>query len=369
MIHRVLLMIICVGCVLLTTSVLSFAHERNHWTPKRVWSLKGSVVKHRVNFPVQLSTGQKFTMTGFFYFKVGRVSRCLSFKSQSQVMACLIQVNVGRKPIQTLIPGLTYNHRYWDGPRINRRNYSYAQFMARNGFVVLALDLLGSGKSDVPDGDLLTLKESSFTIAQVLFRLKSGHNPLRRSFRKVIVVGHSLGAILSVYTLGKFPHAADALVVTAWAFAPHVVLMPDIVLAALEKPYVQLPSEIRTQAFYFLSKTDPVMPIFDNRVLADQTPRGIFTQGLPLLQAMARGNADDVAFIKDFSRSNRIRVPVLVQLGEFDVLSPASLAGQEASFYPRAPKVKVQTLPRIGHSFNLHVNRLESWKRVVWWLR
>jgi len=367
MVYRLLLTIVCAACVLLVTSVVTFADDDDRSSKKS--SLIGTVVKHRVNFPVKLSTGQRLTVAGFFYFKIERVNWCFLYRTQSQVMACLIQVNMGRKPVQTLIPGLTYNHRYWDGPTINNRNYSYARFMANNGFVVLALDLLGSGKSSVPDGDVLTLTESSFTIAQVLFSLQSGRNQLGRSFGKVIVVGHSLGAILSVYTLGRFPHAADALVVTAWAFAPHVVLMPDIVLAALEKPYIQLPPEIRTQAFFFPSKTDPRVIRFDNRVLADQTPRGIFSQGLPLLQAMARGNADDVEFIKVFSRSNQIRVPVLIQLGEFDVLAPASLADQEAGFYPRAPKVKVQTLNNIGHSFNLHVNRLKSWKRVVGWLK
>ncbi|WP_447970962.1 alpha/beta hydrolase [Nitrospira sp. M1] len=369
MIYRLLMAFVSVVCALLVTTAVTFAHGNTHWTPKKVLSLRGTVVEHRVNFPVTLTTGKRLTMAGFFYFKVKRVNPCLSYNSHRWVMACLIHANVGNKPLQTLIPGLTYNHHYWNGPRINRRNYSYAQFMARKGFVVLALDLLGSGKSDVPAGDLITLNESSFTIAQVLFRLKSKNNPLRRSFRKVIVVGHSLGAILSVHTLGTFPHAADALIVTAWAYAPHVVLMPDVVQAALESPYVRFPPALRTQAFYFLSKADPSMVNFDNRFLPDQTPRGIFTQGLPLLQAMVRGNADDVEFIKNFSRSNRIRVPVLIQLGEFDVLAPASLADQEASFYPRAPTVRVQTLTGIGHSFNLHVNRFKSWNGILGWLK
>lgn len=369
MIRRMLLVIACVVCVLLATSAVTLAHEEQTWTPERVSALIGKVVKKKIKFPVKLSTGKSFEMVGFFYFKVERVKGCLSHTERKWVIACLMKKNVGKQPVQTVIHGLTYNHRYWDSKRFNGRSYSYARFMAKNGFVVLALDLLGSGKSDVPDGDLLNIKESSFTIAQILLSLKTKKNPLQRSFKKVIVVGHSLGAILSVATLGTFPQAADALVVTAWAFAPHVVLPPDLLAAALQNPYVQLPPQLREDLFYFLPKADPAVIMFDNSKIADQTPRGIFTQGLPLLEAMARGNANDIAFIKDFSRSNRIRVPVLIQLGEFDVIAPARLADQEASFYPRAPKVKVQTLSTIGHSFNLHVNNRESWKRIVQWLR
>ena len=223
--------------------------------------------------------------------------------------------------------------------------------------------------SDVPDGDLLNIDQSSFTIAQVLFSLKTQKNPLQRSFKKVIVVGHSLGAFLSVYTLGRFPHVADALIVTAWAFAPHVVLPPELIESALANSYVQLPPQVRTQSFYCLSKADPAVISFDNRFLADQTPRGIFTQGLPLLQAIARGTADDVAFIKAFTRSNLIRVPVLIQLGEFDLIAPGRLVDQEGAFYSGSPKVEVQSIAKIGHVFNLHEKNKKSWKRLVQWLK
>ena len=344
------------------------AHQQEYWNPGKIRSLKGTVLKKQVKFPVKFSTGQKFKMAGFFYFKVERVKGCLYHRDRKWVIKCLLHKNVRRKPIQVLIHGLTYNHRYWDSKRINGRSYSYARFMAKNGFVVLALDLLGSGKSDVPDGDQLNIAESSLTIAQVLFSLKSGKNPFRRSFKKIIVVGHSLGSILSVVTLGTFSSAADALVVTGWAWAPHEVLPEALVKAALQNPYVRLPPQIREDLFYFLPKADPAVIRFDNSTLPDQTPRGIFTQGLPLLQAMARGNANDVEFIKNFSRSNQIRVPVLVQLGEFDVIAPSRLADQEASFYPSASRVKVQTLSNIGHSFNLHINNKKSWKRIVRWL-
>ncbi len=347
---------------------LSSAENPTPWTPEKIYSLKGKVLKKRVSFPVVLTIGE-FKMAGFFYFKVERVSGCLHHKERKWAKLCLLQKNVGQKPLQTLIHGLTYNHRYWDSKRINGRSYSYARFMARKGFVVLALDLLGSGKSDVPNGNDLNIVESVSSIAQVLVSLKSGKNSLHCSFKKVILVGHSLGSILSVATLGAVPQAADALVVTGWAWTPHEALPETLVSSIIEGPsYVQLPPQGREAFFYFLPKTDPAVIQFDNGPLSDQTPKGIFTQGEPLLAAMARGNADDKEFIKIFSRSNQIRVPVLIQLGEFDVIAPSRLADQEAEFYPNSPKVKVQTLSNIGHVFNLHVNNQKSWKRVKRWL-
>ncbi len=368
MINRLLVLTACAVCFFLASFSVSLAQDRQAWTPARIHSLTGKVVKFQVKFPVKFTTGKKFKMAGFFYFKVKHVNRCLHHTERKWVMRCLLRKNMGRKPVQTVIHGLTYDHRYWDSKRINGQSYSYARFMAQNGFIVLALDLLGSGKSDVPNGDLLNIEQSTFTIAQVLSRLKSGDNSIHRPFKTVILVGHSLGSALSVITLGTFPRSADALVVTGWAFAPHVVLPPDLLQAALMNPYVQLPPQIRIDLFYCLRKADPAVIRFDNRNLADQTPRGIFQQGLPLLQAMAMGNADDIKFIKEFSRSNRIKVPVLVQLGEFDVIAPSRLADQEADFYPNAPKVKVQTLSNIGHSFNLHENNKKSWRRVKEWL-
>ncbi|GJL55312.1 MAG: hypothetical protein NPIRA02_24440 [Nitrospirales bacterium] len=367
MLHQLLRATVCAMCVLLLNASLSVASHKT-WTPRQVLALQHTVVKTKVNFPVRLTSGQWLTLAGFFYFKAKHVRSCIFAGSHSRLMRCLIQTNVGRKPVQTLIHGLTYDHRYWDIGRANNGNFSYARFMAKKGFVVLALDLLGSGQSPMPRGDSINITESTFTIAQVLFRLKSGNNPLGRAFKHVILVGHSLGGVLSVRTLGTFPHAADKLIVMAWAFAPHVVLPPDLVQAALVNPYVQLPSPVRTNLFYLPSQAEPRVIQFDNTFLADQTPRGIFRQGLPLLEAMARGNADDVTFTKNFSRSNRVRVPVLIQLGEFDVIAPARLARQEARFYPRAPRVNVQRLANIGHVFNFHVTNRKSWNGIVGWL-
>jgi pimeloyl-ACP methyl ester carboxylesterase len=75
-------------------------------------------------------------------------------------------------------------------------------------------------------------------------------------------------------------------------------------------------------------------------------------------------------FLEDPSvtRVDQVTSPVLVQLGERDVLAPGALAGQEAAVWSSASSVTVQVLPDIGHSFNAHRTAVHSWSGIHSWL-
>ena len=60
---------------------------------------------------------------------------------------------------------------------------------------------------------------------------------------------------------------------------------------------------------------------------------------------------------------------VLVQLGEFDVLFPASLAEGEAAHFASASSVTVQSLAGVGHDFNTHFRNHEGWRLIDEWLQ
>lgn len=130
--------------------------------------------------------------------------------------------------------------------------------MANKGYPVLALDLLGTGASTVPNGDVLNIGQSVLSLFQVLSGLKTQTSLLHRPFKRVVLVGHSVGTITSVLTLGTFPGLADLLVATGWSFAPHKVpLDPALIEAALlgQNPYVRFPDNVRTELF-----TSPRLP-------------------------------------------------------------------------------------------------------------
>src|SRR5262249_3998850 len=59
--------------------------------------------------------------------------------------------------ILVAVPGGTYTRDYWNLVVPGHSGYSFADYFARRGHVVIALDNLGTGASSRPrDGDLLT---------------------------------------------------------------------------------------------------------------------------------------------------------------------------------------------------------------------
>jgi len=311
----------------------------------------GSIEVTRVEFPVILSDNQVYTMVGFLYAKQG-IGREKCKKK--------------RDTVQVLLHGGTYNHKYWDAGTINGVDYSYARFMAERCYAVLALDRLGAGESSKPDGDFLDKDENAASIAQVLISLRANHNPTGRKFKQIALVGHSLGTFSSIYTLGAYGQLADALVATGWVNAPGVVpIDPALFQALLANPYSVLPSEARSALFYYSPSADPDVIAFDNASLADAQGRGFLLDTIEVLQARALG---DVAAIKALTLVDQVTIPVFLQLGDRDVLAPASSAVTDAAFYTGAPSVTINTLTDMGHDYNLHLNRLTGWQAIADWL-
>jgi pimeloyl-ACP methyl ester carboxylesterase len=238
--------------------------------------------------------------------------------------------------------------------------------MAKQGYPVLALDLLGTGESSVPDGDVLNITENASSLFQVLHAARSLSNPLGRKFKRIALVGHSIGTAIAVVTAGTFPGITDFLIATGWSFAPHIVpLSPELITTSLDNPHIRFPTAVREELFYFTPSARQSIINFDNRFLSDQFPRGVLVEGLPLLEALALGNFQT---IRDISRINKVNVPVLVQLGRFDVIAPPLMPEVEAELYSSSPDVSVRILERMGHSFNLHRNRLKSWRGINRWI-
>ena len=121
-----------------------------------------------LSFPIQLSDGTSQHLTGFLFFDRHNFKICHKQRSYSRVVKCLKKRFLRNRTLQVLVHGFTYNHTYWDPPKKKLPNHSYARFMAKRGYLVLALDLLGTGKSSIPDGDILNIAESVSSLAQVL---------------------------------------------------------------------------------------------------------------------------------------------------------------------------------------------------------
>jgi pimeloyl-ACP methyl ester carboxylesterase len=297
----------------------------------------GDVDVDRVDFPVTLSDGHDYRIAGFLYHRGSLRHRVL----------------------QLVVHGATYDHKYWDIDDLNGVEYSYARYMARQGYAVLAIDQMGTGSSSRPDGDSLTLDDTARALHQVIASLRTRSNPTGATFRDIALVGHSNGSLTSIYESGTY-HDADALVSTAWLHAPHPLPFdPNFVLSQLTAPYIPagtFPEPFIASTFYHLPTTDPAMVHYDyTQLQADQSRR----QFLDLL---------GTSLNPSLSRSTGVTQPTLVQLGDFDALAPSSYGASEPSFYPGVTRLTVQQLTAIGHDVNAHRDHLQSWRGIDRWL-
>jgi pimeloyl-ACP methyl ester carboxylesterase len=262
--------------------------------------------------------------------------------------------------LQLLVHGNSYDHRYWDTEQINGQDYSYARYMTERGYAILAVDLPGTGASWKPAGDDVGLDEVGSVLATIIEGLRQGGGRLSDTgFSRIVLVGHSLGAVLSIYMQATW-HPADVLVSTGVGALPPRGQSPfggDVIAAALENEYVLLPPEHRARVFYHPPTADPEVIAFDNRCLRTGMPRRVYSDAFAARADPAKSGAA------------RVRGPVYVQLGEHDAIAPASGARLERECWSGSTDVVVEELKAIGHCFNLHLNREEGWQAIDRYLR
>jgi pimeloyl-ACP methyl ester carboxylesterase len=264
-----------------------------------------------------------------------------------------------------LVHGATYNHAYWDFPTVNGESYSYARYMAAQKYAVLALDLPGAGESDKPAGGGLGLADTAGAVRQVVEAMRSGANAVAHAFGPIVLVGHSAGSIAATVAQAT-GHPADALVITASRHLVGDVLNLPVTQAILPQlfqlveafqgvPYFALPPDSRTALFYYPPAADPDVIALDNKT-ADRWTNG---QLLSTFFAFLDPGID---------QPNTVTGPVLIQLGTHDVLFPAALPEIERALWTSTTP-DIQVVEGIGHDFNLHLNRAESWEGIDAWIR
>lgn len=272
------------------------------------------------------------------------------------------------RTLQVAVHGATYNHNYWNFPAVNGEDYSYARYMALRSYAVLALDNVGAGESCHPDGlTVVSLPNTASALVQVLSSLRSEANPAGVAFRRIVLVGHSAGSINAIAAQAATgSHAADALVVTAARHIASVPLPPGIaallpvVPTLAAQPYFALDGATRQFLFYDTAASDPAVIAADNATADQWTGGQVQTTFVAFVYPLFG--------LPPFDGVNAVTGPVLIQLGQNDALFPAGAPEQEASQWT-STTVEMQQIDGIGHDFNLHYAREESWSRIDAWLR
>ncbi len=260
--------------------------------------------------------------------------------------------------VVVLFHGFSYGAWVWDLP--GRVEYSAARYLAARGHPVVAVDQLGYGSSDRPNGYTISLEGLGDVAHQIVSQLRGGTYRAERvpAFPRVCVAGHSAGGEVARYEAGTFADV-DALIVmsmgnavtpeSARAFVDHVV--PACATSDYVEPFFGN-HERRLEFFYRADQADPAIVANDRR-LANAVPSG---------ELASVAAAPSAAVVGD------VAVPVLLLFAEADAVVPVTEAETEHARYRSATDVTTVVLPGVGHTFPLHRNCRQAFDAVADWL-
>lgn len=274
------------------------------------------------------------------------------------------------------LPGGGMNRRFYDLVDREETSFSFARAMTARGFIVVMIDHLGIGDSDVPADtniltpDTLALANARVT-AQLLDGLRDGSlaDPVQALPElQSIGVGHSMGATLTVLQqAAQSQHVALCLLgfstrglpeylgseLRALAHDRDAVREQLVPLAAayFARPTVSMPQPSAGSDFFAAAKAEPrgaraLRPAMD-RMLT-----------LPAFLSMLPGNvADAVA---------QIDVPVFLGVGELDIAGPPH---EIPAAFTGSHDVTLHVLPQAGHSHFIFAARSGLYQRFARWAR
>jgi pimeloyl-ACP methyl ester carboxylesterase len=271
----------------------------------------------------------------------------------------------GGKPLQILVPGVTYTHTYFDLAGFDGR-YSYTKYMNDRGYDTLAVDRLGIGRSTRPAlGVAVNAYSNADALHQVVDAVRAGE--LGQRYGKIVLTGHSYGTFVSDLTSATY-HDVDGVIGTGWFQQPSVLgvatLVSNLWPAAVDPKFlgkVLDPTYVTTRPgtrgyFYESADTDPAVIAADD-ASKDTASLSETTYLIPVNTGL----------------STRIGVPTLRVVGQFDRVicnpTPCAQAGLEQAapaLFPSGADVYVQ--PGAGHNVALELNNIGGFDASLRWL-
>jgi pimeloyl-ACP methyl ester carboxylesterase len=260
------------------------------------------------------------------------------------------------RTVQILLPGFTYDHRYWTVPG----RYDYAQCMVTAGYTVLALDRIGTGSSSRPPAHDVTTDVNAFTLHQVIQQIRAGYDGLPPA-RQVIVVGHSYGSGVAIVEGARYADI-DGLIVSGMlhATAPLHEQARSFFHHASEDPILG-GADTDWPEFYMTQRPGLRARMLEHSADIDEE----ISQYNEFIKSTATiGEGDTLPQTYDPGYSRSLQVPVLVVIGEHDALfssAAVSFAADaravhefEKGFYAPQAQLEVHVIPGAGHSLNIH---------------
>lgn len=274
------------------------------------------------------------------------------------------------RQVDVLVHGGSYNRSYWNWPQGDGK-YSYVRRALADGRATFAYDRLGVGESSRPP----STRVSVGTDAYVLHQLVRG---LRADYPTINVVTHSIGGLVGIEEAARFGDI-DRLVVTGMlhgtgvgigglrTFTNFYPAMLDPVVSAdtADVGWVTTLPGTRDDVFFHPPAADPAVIAYDEAHKDVTTELTLATSALVNKLPPA------------LNSTSRVRVPVLVMVGEHDALfcgllldcrDRQAVQQSEAAFYPRAASLTILTVPDTGHNLALHRSSNITHSTVSEWL-
>lgn len=284
----------------------------------------------------------------------------------------------GSKTVELMVPGLTYDQTYFNSSYLPN-TYSYVFAATSRGYSTFVIDRLGTGLSDKPAPDLLTIQSHAYVVGQIVQKLRAGTIG-GRAFTTVVGIGHSFGTGILQYLAGTATVAAtipDYLVLGSYltaTYTPTLVLLGNSLHAATADPkfassglatgYITTVPGTRDDVFYRTAGAEAAAITYDetNKALATTAERNSVSA--------ARAPAVIAA----------IKVPVLIVVGQYDALVCNEATGLTCA---SAAAVKTRELPNFtnpkaclstyvvldaGHSYGMHIKARDAYNASHDWV-
>jgi pimeloyl-ACP methyl ester carboxylesterase len=269
--------------------------------------------------------------------------------------------------IEVLLAGVTYDSFYWLAqPAPGQPSYVSVQLGA--GFATLALDRLGTGRSDRPPADLVGLDSEVGALHQVVTDLRHA------GFHHIVLVGHSFGSSIAVDEASRYDDV-DGVAASEFlhGIGPGISAFENALVPAATDPvtgrsdppagYLTTRAGTRGELFYDPADSDRAVRALDE--LTKSTMTTLEQADLPAVQ-------------ENPAITEALRVPVLLSVGQHDQLlcgttidcsTAQSVSAWEAQFYPPQARLAVYVLAGAGHSINLHRNAAVWSRAAAAWIR
>jgi pimeloyl-ACP methyl ester carboxylesterase len=273
------------------------------------------------------------------------------------------------------LAGGTYDKRYWHLEVPGRRGYSFAEYLAEQGYLVVALDHLGTGGSSDPQGSgsvglrMLAAGDAE-AVAQVSARLRDGTlvqglPPLRLP---VVGVGHSMGSCLTTMIAAQArPYDAVALL----GYGVQISNVQNEADGGQDLPARMNQSEAVFRQLNGLGPNEVscVVPRGQLRQLfhAPDVPGDVIAADDAAESRVPVRAASEVitpGYVAEFAAA--VDVPVFLALGSHLDVSPDPHT--EVANYRASRDVTLYVVEGSAHCHNFSGGRIVLWDRIAAWI-